>query len=291
VAEPAYFNGALTVDESNLYWGEEGQTPAQAAVMQMPRSGGKPLMLASSPALALVSDGAHVYWGGVDGSIQSVPVGGGTVGIVAPSSGGFACIAADDDSIYWTGGSEVLKVPKAGGATLTIAGGGSQGGPSSTTAIAVDATSVYWVSGGSIMAVPASGGPAVTLFSGSGTIGGIGTTCRALAVTPDSIIFPYVASGDAGPVNSGVFSIPLRGASTPTTLSSAQGVWMVVADATDVYWAALSTTITIDQGSLAGGPSMLVAIPQAPVLLDMILAGDGTLYWTTDAQIQAFKSK
>jgi hypothetical protein len=176
---------SIAIDEANIYWS------AGASVLSAPKCGGAPFTVATSSLgtpTTLAVDGANVYWtdiarledGDVGELVMSVHKGGGTVltltaqsafvsgnTIVLPTG-----LVVDDTDVYVTACASnspspntVLRVPKGGGATVTLA---------STlrcpVAIAIDAANVYWADDnapvlpdGAIMRVPKAGGLPVTL--------------------------------------------------------------------------------------------------------------------------------
>lgn len=68
---------------------------------------------AGSPQ-ALVADGQRVYWADEDGTIRSVPVGGGPEIVNASQQGGPAGLVLDAKAIYWInrGDGTVMKVAR-----------------------------------------------------------------------------------------------------------------------------------------------------------------------------------
>lgn len=234
----------LRVDADNVYWttqsaalGEEG------LVMQMPLAGGEPIVLASGQTPgSLAIDAEHVYWTNTtdDGSVMSVPIGGGTVTTLAAHQPGPVSIAVDATNVYWTTltggacaddaeicypGGNVMKVSIAGGDPVTLAS--DQAHPS---AVAVDATSVYWTN------------EANNIFEGA------------------------------------IMKIAIEGG-TPVTLASQQeGVGdSIVVDATDVYWTGNSGGHAVSKVSIDGGP--VTAVSSGPNNGFALALGANSLYW------------
>jgi hypothetical protein len=58
---------------------------------------------------------------------------------------------------------------------------------------------------------------------------------------------------------------------------------------TDLYWSGLGAALSIFDTPLGGAPTRTLVMPQAKDVDDMALASDGTLYWTTDLQVQSIK--
>jgi hypothetical protein len=84
--------------------------------MKVGLGGGATTKLASSPdPLALVVDGASVYWTEYNaGTVMKVAVGGGTPTVVASGQLGPNGLTADATSLYWTDdlGGMVMKLAK-----------------------------------------------------------------------------------------------------------------------------------------------------------------------------------
>ena len=96
----------IAVDASNVYWTDSyGRT-----VYQLPVGGGIPLVLASftsalnifNPA-GIAIDSTNVYWvdSGGDGSLNKVPIGGGTMTRMVTGQYTPLSIAVSDANIYW----------------------------------------------------------------------------------------------------------------------------------------------------------------------------------------------
>jgi hypothetical protein len=67
-------------------------------------------------------------------------------------------MAVDEESVYWTHGDKVMKVPVTGGSPITLADN-----QKSPRAIAVDATSVYFGTSDATSAPPYIGGAIMKL--------------------------------------------------------------------------------------------------------------------------------
>jgi hypothetical protein len=283
-AGPLYSNGVIAVDDENVYWVAEGQTIQNSLVMRVARAGGAAVTLTPGWPSALVSDGVDVYWtelndavaadgGGNIGSIKRVPIGGGNVMTLA-SSEHPRCLAVDGASVYWTDteSATVMKVAKTGGVITTLAVG--QTNPS---AIAIDVANVYWISS-SAMKVSKDGGEALTVLDAAP--GAIVFGCRSLAINGDTIFLPE---------SNRIVSALVTGATTPVVLASASEPYALVVDSTNVFWLGVAGQTQIDEVALSGGQVTTLAAPVANSVPDLAAANDGTLYWTTNTQVQSAK--
>jgi hypothetical protein len=135
-------------------------------------------------------------------------------------------MAIDAAYVYWTECGDptngfVRKVPKGGGAVVTLASGDRLSG------IAVDGTNVYWVAGtsdgssGAIMKVPSGGGTATLLDSREGTP-------THLAVDGSYAYWVEQMEGS-------IVRMPLSGGA-PETVASVDLPWQFTLTDTDVYW-------------------------------------------------------
>jgi hypothetical protein len=290
-AGPTYSYGAIAVDDENVYWGASGQVGGDSAILRVPRSGGDVVTLAKgwSPQPGdLVSDGTRLYWDDVGParSIVSVPVGGGALSTLA-SPGSAGCIAVDQDNVYWTeqtGG--VFKIAKSGVGTPELLA------PASSFlayGVAVDATSVYWMAGG-LIRTGLDGGTPTTLVNAN--TGLVAAGCRGFAISAGTVFAVYVPSSDSGTAPAEILSVPAEGSSASGVLvpNDRSGSALVTASLNHVFWEGLGTGgLEIDAIPVDGGATTVLATPAAHYIADMAVASDGTLYWTTNLQVQSVK--
>jgi hypothetical protein len=150
---------AIAVKGNSVYWVDHG-SGSDGSVNKVPvaslddggaDASGPITPLATNQPLpqGIAVDDANVYWtnrGNPNGTVKSVPVGGGTIQPIADGQGAPTGIAIDSQFVYWTNYDDntVLKAPLAGGMSYMLASG--QNNPS---AIAVDEKNVYWANQGS----------------------------------------------------------------------------------------------------------------------------------------------
>jgi hypothetical protein len=220
-------NGALAVDQTNLYWAK-GTPESESIVLETPLSGGSTTALASSGSvLSLAVDATRVYWGD-NGVLLAVPLGGGTTVTFPIDNLVAAEVATDSYSIYVPtqnrGAYLLLALPLDGGAPVTLTSGSGQ-----PTGIALCGDSVCWGgfagfagAGGAIMTIPKAGGTPTTLVSGS-------TAPAGVAADSTTVYWTDSMGGT-------VMKISTSGG-TPVTLASGQdGPTGIAVDATNVYW-------------------------------------------------------
>jgi hypothetical protein len=108
----------IVVDGTNAYWTEQGSTPTVGKVSQAKKTdGSSPVTLAMnemSPA-GIAVDATHVYWTNIgDGTVNKVPIGGGTKTVLASGQGQPINIVVDGTYAYWTDMSKdrIVKIAK-----------------------------------------------------------------------------------------------------------------------------------------------------------------------------------
>ena len=116
-----------------------------------PGDAGTTLATGQAQPSLLAVDADSIYWTNAgDGSVVSVPKGGGPTTPIAQGQGSPFGIAVNASGVYWTDQTgTVMKAPLGGGALVTLASG-----QSNPYAIALDGTSVYftsYASNGSVM--------------------------------------------------------------------------------------------------------------------------------------------
>jgi hypothetical protein len=282
-------NGTIAVDDVNVYWTAFGQGYRNGVVLRVARSGGTPATLLAADAFSIVSDGTDVYAGVPDDAgsyLVRVPVDGGAPQTVTTTAVG--CLAVDDANVYWPTAQGLAQVPKTGGTVATIATTPYQ---SYYGGIALDDTNVYWGGAGSIFRASKKGGPATVVVSASAGIADIepASSCHFLALAGGALYAPYGAQGEDFPATAlGSFSPTGSDAGALMTIGAGDAPILVAAHATNVFWTGLDPTLTVNEISTAPGSAAhrLVA-PPVHAINDMVVASDGTLYWTTDFQVQS----
>ncbi len=273
--------GALAVDDANVYWVAVGQNMEQSAVLQAGRTGGPVVTLAHAEPWALVTDGQFVYLGGgFAATVERVPVGGGMVTTLAVDAGA-SCMAVDDTNVYWTNGFGVFVAPKAGGTSTMLAApvGDIVPGP-----IVLDSERVYW-GGDGVESMSKAGGvptpvlPKLALSGGTPFRG-----CRELAVAGSTLY--ATGFGPDGGVET-LVTVPTTGGMATVLDATSDDLAFVVG--ARVYSIVLSPSTSVNATPLDGGPAVTLATPATHTIHDLALASDGTLYWTTDTQVQSIK--
>jgi hypothetical protein len=178
---PAQY-GALTVDDSNVYWveGDNSATPTPGQwIMSIAKSGGTPTRIgaAGDVPMALAVDAGNIYIadygiGFLHGAVDKLPkASGSTLGSLVSGQevSGLALNAAGIYFVGFTGqatSSYALQYLPSGGALTPLATGDS--GPSQGGALALDAQNIYWVTSTTLHKVPiANPSGAVSLASGA----------------------------------------------------------------------------------------------------------------------------
>jgi hypothetical protein len=271
-----------------VYWVNRGTYVYDGSVKTIPSGAGSATTLApnqSYPA-AVVLDGTNVYWANEGttqcpqspychgGSMNSVPVGGGSYSTLVSDLNAPDSVAVDGTNVYWTDPEDqtVNQAPLAGGDTIVLASG--QNGPRS---VAVDGSNVYWVdtgdpnkANGVVQKVPIGGGTITPLASSQHV--------PAELVLDDTYLY-WVSLGDGT-----VQKVPLGGGSA-TTLVTGQLPVALAVDATHIYWTNGSLKPyggTVKAMPLAGGTVVTLARGQE---YPTSVAVDGTyVYFITPGE-------
>lgn len=218
---------SIALDQNNVYWiNNDYYTPT---VQKLPLvNGDLPVSVASTSNLDLYSlavDATYVYWtqDGLDAAIVKAPLAGGALVPLAPSGANSRSLAIDATSVYWVSlgdGVEpgsVQKVPKAGGAVVTLATGFDF-----PSAIALYGGFVYFGNEDAIYKVATSGGTVSTLS----TVVGAST----LAVDASGIYAAYSFG------QTSLFQLKPSGV-TNATLAKRDRIMSLAVDGSSVFWA------------------------------------------------------
>ncbi|MCM2276948.1 MAG: hypothetical protein NDJ89_02590 [Oligoflexia bacterium] len=209
---------SVAVHSGYVYWSDSIDWGAlTSSVKKVLASGGTVTTLASNIAYtaSLAVDSVHVYWMD-NGSLNRVPVGGGTV--IPLASGYSTNIVVDATDVYFAfSPSGIQKVPTSGGSTVVIEPETVVG--AAPFAIALNASEIFWTNwGGALRKIPLGGG----------TISDLGTGIYASALAATST---HVYWADFN----GISRIPVSGGASER-LASGQAKCFAM-DGTFIYWA------------------------------------------------------
>jgi hypothetical protein len=203
----------MTAGADSVYWTNSLELGAQSAhtgsVNRLTTSSGKAAALATqlNDPGEIAVDNANVYWVDELGSIDAMPLAGGTVTTLVDNQQGIDGLAAGGGFVYWTNDSADVSTcglcpppppPKIGDGTLDriAASGGSTSALSlgyGGGAVALDAKYAYWSDGTNITAVPLDGGAPIVLAHEGAWVGPIVDACRVYWVTDDNSAIKSVA--------------------------------------------------------------------------------------------------
>ena len=296
----------IAVDTSSVYWtnedyncgtGDGGMLDAGASVypvMKVSVNGGATTPLVQPPGAGsqIAVDDVNVYWTSAfneQGSVSSVPLGGGPTTVLASGTdGGDTGIAVSETGVFWanqgTNGfadGTITFLGRDAGAPVTVVTTTDPWG------LAVDTTALYWTkpttvgdypADGNISKVSLDGGPPTILATGQSAYYGI-------AVDAASVYWANNGTDHQNFTDGSIMKVALGGGPS-TVLASAQKDPLGLAiDATYVYWTSYGTLGMPDGAVLkvpiGGGPVTVLAAGQVN---PRAIAVDATsVYWTTDA--------
>ncbi len=102
---------ALALDANNVYWiASSGDIVSHAKTSSSSTTLAKKQTLATSSNL--VTDGSALFWGGTDGAIRELAVGGGAPFVLATNQNQIVSVAVDATNVYWTSTDHVASTSK-----------------------------------------------------------------------------------------------------------------------------------------------------------------------------------
>jgi hypothetical protein len=233
----------MVVSNGTLYWVDQAATVWTCTITGNACSPQSFAINQSSPERITLggNNNATVFWtnfgsgGAADGSVVSLPLGGGTPSTLVSGRWTPQGIAADDTYVFWAESSQnqLLRRPLGGSTTTTL----STGASSSPTAVALGAGTVYWSDAlvnnmGSVNMAPENTLTATTTVQGSQDLP------QALAV--DATYLYWVDFTGMG----AVWQYKINGGQKHQVGSADTNPFRVVSDATSAFW--------IDQGTSTG---------------------------------------
>lgn len=161
---------AVAVDSTNVYWVDRGTQPSSGSVNKVPIGGNDadvvPLASGQTEPWDLTVDSTYVYWTSQSnpGTVQAVPIGGGSAIPIAQGLGAPTGIVVDPPPnpqfVYWTNYNDntVMRAPIPGTVDAGAPGSGVAtiaAGLNNPAAMAIDHKNVYWANqgGGTILEV------------------------------------------------------------------------------------------------------------------------------------------
>lgn len=144
----------LVIDATDVFWAENG------AIFRVPKAGGKAVQVTEAGIPDWLSaDETHLYWySTLSGMVFRAPKKGGpAVKVHEDDKHTLHTFFLDGPDLFVSFGADnkgvIQKVPKAGGAAVTVVEGVQPGAD-----FAVDASNVYWITEDDIYKVPRNGG-------------------------------------------------------------------------------------------------------------------------------------
>jgi hypothetical protein len=224
IAAVGYAPRSILVDNTNVYWGDQGSAPVVRAV---PKAGGAITVIGEGHAIIdfLAQDATNIYWPDPwSHQILTAPKTGGATTLVVSGTGNIAGLAVDDTHVYWSDYDDgaVKRAAKDGGGAIQ---GLASAGPG-TWSVAVDSSMVYWVAGGTeeLWSVDKTGGTPSLLASG--------WNFRGLATWGGRVFWAQNGYSTAGSAAVGASDA----SGTDVFSTSDPGPWWVAVDDTGVYY-------------------------------------------------------
>lgn len=156
-----FVDNAVAVGPTDLYWTDR----TAGALRRRPLAGGATTTISTSPPpFDLVSDATHLYWLSNDSyehnrsELRRFGPGGEELLLRSANNELYGAMAISPTHIYFHDGTELRRMPKAGGASELIASNLDMAGYGGMR-IATDATHVYWIDRvGTLKRAPLAGG-------------------------------------------------------------------------------------------------------------------------------------
>jgi hypothetical protein len=271
--------GGMAIDDTSLYWVDQGFDADAGAVLRCPKSGcsANVTTLASGliNAYAVGADANSVYFN--DGqSVLKCPLAGcggapttlGSVGFL--DVGG---IAVDGKNVYWDSDFDSVaqcSISGCGGAPTTIGSGNGVAG------IVSNGKDVYW---GSLGGSSAATGQVSKVAVGGGTPLPLGSSqFRPYALALDATNVYWANNGDGT-----IMACALGGCPSPTPIGSEMGYPGAIAvDASGVYW--VDSGGSIFRCPIGGcGSNKPTSLASGQGILDAVVLDPANVYWTDNS--------
>ena len=221
-----------------------------------------PVGFASGTILELAVAGGDILWlDGGNAMLQSMPLAGGAVTLLAGGLANPGGLAVNATTAYWTesgsysgcclvmGAGSVRKIPLSGGSAATAVAGLDKPG-----AISLDGASIAWSEAWRIARAPLIGGGAVTAVSG------VADNMPRIAISQSTV---YLLDGEY------IKAVPLAGGIVEKVASAAGGAINdvsvrsgdITADLDNLYWTMTDVAglTVVRQLSITGGSPLVIA--------------------------------
>jgi hypothetical protein len=276
--------GAITVDDRYAYWLDQG-TPdddyAAGAVMRVAKAGGEAERVAGDKGnlLALAVDDASVYWtrsGGTE--LQRAPKGGGAAEPILKGLKSPGGVAVDAGFVYVTESAWQGRVIKAPKAGGEIVAiATDQRHP---TEVLVDEAAVYWIDAGSsqdgLVMKAPKAGGAPTVLADKLR------RPRALALDGGNVYWIQSRLLDPGGDRDSVVRVAKGGGAQTTLIDDQTGAAALGVDERNVYWASMFSGEIFGLARAGGAEPIVISDKQnGPSALVVDRSG---IFWTTDAR-------
>ncbi len=247
----------ITQDTSYVYWVED-----DGRVWRGGKTGSATKLLSSDAlyALSIAADGANVNWP-VDGSVDFVPLNGGTEGTQSVPTADANEVVSDGTAIYVARSDGITSFPSGGGSATTVIAN-----ESTPHSLSIVGTTLFWANDNfEIRSVQTDGTSEALLATMKSAIG---------KVTADSTNVYFTWAGDLIAVRADGTALPFM------LVSGLSGVGHIATDGTDVYW--------IDAANLSrvpttGGATTVITSTSGDAN-DLVVDG-ASVYWTTSYAI------
>lgn len=238
---------AIVVAGDVVAWSNETTT---VWALTLPEGDPEPLAEAEAIVAGLATDGAHVYWGQLDGVIARTPPEGGEVVLVATEAGSPIELVVTADRVVFADFAQqrIGWVPKEGGGTPTWLAV-DQADP---RGVAVDGTHVYWTNQGDgrVQRVPQGGGEAERFADGE---------AAPLGIAVDATHVYWVNR-----TNGQVRRAALAGGEPETLRQAAPGARKLVLDGGRLHWTTFDGTQVL-RVDVDGSNLLVLAVGEQPL--------------------------